>query len=829
MVAALVYASLPGLWLSPVQFLCSVALCRRRVAELRFAERAPRLQSSSRVGLRGVSAWHVPLGARDIFGRAAGILAAAAYAFATFRFRELYVEGNYAQFLAWALYPFAFYFFRCLAARPTRTAFLGAVLSLAGVLLAHNISAMLFAPFFLVYVVYELGSRGQARAWLVVALAAFCALGLGLIFWLPALGEASFTRVRVLTAGFFDVAANFLRPQELLAASSPLDYRAANPVLPFNFGRVHLALALLGALTVLRKGAAGGERGRLVLACGSLLVAGLMMLPLSLPVWRTVPFLAFAEFPSRFYGIALVFSSLLAGAALRWVPESNRWQLPVATAAVITLILSVGVYQFPRPFLPVSDPGVGGLLTYERTQGKLGTTSASEYLGQLTVQKPETPAVSPDQPRLALVGVPAGVVAEVDAATTNSLELRLQSQVTAQVAVAQFYFPGWQGWLDGEPLALGPCRAEGLICFSVPDGEHRVRLAYGGTPLQRGASLASLGALLATALVALVLGRPKIGDAQPAPAGWPGSLALSALLLGLLGVKVAWVEPHTSWFRVDSPPDIVLPASHRADVVLGDQVRLIGYDIDRTTVRQGAELHVRLYWQALQPLPQSYASFVELRAGPTQAAFARSDAQNPGDVPTTSWNADFYIIDDHTIPIPAGVPPVAYKLNAGLYLAGSDERLADWEAPEIVHVLPEKPMALGGQTVARFDEDIRVPGYRIATEDGALALTLYWQADAPLAGDYQVFVHVLDGAGQILAQGDGPPASGLYPSSRWLPGQVIPDERRISLPAGSCATRVLIGLYDIRTSARLPATGIDGTVWPDDAVVLPLPACLANH
>ena len=59
------------------------------------------------------------LWARTILGRFGAIVAAAAYAFAAFRFRELYFLGGYPQFLAWALYPIVLYFFLELARRPT--------------------------------------------------------------------------------------------------------------------------------------------------------------------------------------------------------------------------------------------------------------------------------------------------------------------------------------------------------------------------------------------------------------------------------------------------------------------------------------------------------------------------------------------------------------------------------------------------------------------------------------------------------------------------------------------------------------------------------------
>ena len=56
---------------------------------------------------------------------------------------------------------------------------------------------------------------------------------------------------------------------------------------------------------------------------------------------------------------------------------------------------------------------------------------------------------------------------------------------------------------------------------------------------------------------------------------------------------------------------------------------------------------------------------------------------------------------------------------------------------------------------------IRLIGYDLEKESAspgdALPLHLYWQASAATEADYQVFNHLLDGAGNLVAQADGPP------------------------------------------------------------------------
>jgi hypothetical protein len=92
-------------------------------------------------------------------------------------------------------------------------------------------------------------------------------------------------------------------------------------------------------------------------------------------------------------------------------------------------------------------------------------------------------------------------------------------------------------------------------------------------------------------------------------------------------------------------------------------------------------------------------------------------------------------------------------------------------------------------------------------------LTLYWLTSSALDADYTIFVHSLGPEGTLLGQADGPPVGGHYPTSVWLPGEVVQDSRLV-LP-GSV---YLVGLYDPLSGQRLPAFAGDGSRLPDDAL-----------
>jgi hypothetical protein len=98
----------------------------------------------------------------------------------------------------------------------------------------------------------------------------------------------------------------------------------------------------------------------------------------------------------------------------------------------------------------------------------------------------------------------------------------------------------------------------------------------------------------------------------------------------------------------------------------------------------------------------------------------------------------------------------------------------------------------------KFGDQIELTGYRASAGE----VVLQWHALAQPAADYTVFVHALDSSGKVIAQADGPPLGGDFPSGTWLPGETVLDHHALSLPPGTYTLEV--GLYELATLQRLP-------------------------
>ncbi len=264
----------------------------------------------------------------------------------------------------------------------------------------------------------------------------------------------------------------------------------------------------------------------------------------------------------------------------------------------------------------------------------------------------------------------------------------------------------------------------------------------------------------------------------------------------------------------------------------GHQVRLAGYEVWPPVVRAGQSPLLTLYWRSITGQPPVYTNFIQLVNGReenlaqwTDSALAYEHRWRPGgltpqqhmlwldpELPPGPYLVRMGLLNPATtgrVPVyTAAGEPFGDHLFLGLFYvaaAGTDPRL-----PPIPH-----PAHLGERiTLLGFSEP------RPAGE--GVAMRLYWQALEPVGADYTAFVQLIDRQGHRVTGWDAQPLAGQYPTSLWQPGEVVVDEFRLplpeSLPPGEY--RLITGLYEPTSLARLPAFDESGQPWPDKAVVL---------
>ncbi len=115
--------------------------------------------------------------------------------------------------------------------------------------------------------------------------------------------------------------------------------------------------------------------------------------------------------------------------------------------------------------------------------------------------------------------------------------------------------------------------------------------------------------------------------------------------------------------------------SHPTAVNFGNEIDLIGYDIDEARARPGDTVDVTLYWRAREEMGQDYTVFTHLIDDGGEIWAQSDDQPVRGDYPTSFWDPGQVVRDQYELILPSDIPPGEYQLELGLYLAPTAERL----------------------------------------------------------------------------------------------------------------------------------------------------------
>ena len=110
---------------------------------------------------------------------------------------------------------------------------------------------------------------------------------------------------------------------------------------------------------------------------------------------------------------------------------------------------------------------------------------------------------------------------------------------------------------------------------------------------------------------------------------------------------------------------------------------------------------------------------------------------------------------------------------------------------------------------AHWPGGITLAGYTLDTT-GTLAVTLWWTPTGPPTADLTAFVHLIDADGTILVQSDSRPHDGIFQTDWWQAGDIIPDQRTLTLSTEHLASAdaLRLGWYPTSGGPPLPlATG----------------------
>jgi hypothetical protein len=331
---------------------------------------------------------------------------------------------------------------------------------------------------------------------------------------------------------------------------------------------------------------------------------------------------------------------------------------------------------------------------------------------------------------------------------------------------------------------------------------------------------------------------------------------LAIFLAALAGAFFSWhpiTGSNEGVLTPDQPARLVamyraqgkLP-QHPLALTVERDLLVLGYDLPGERYSPGEAIDLAVYLQQLKPTERRYLLSAHLldrqgqRRGLAQKAFFDLAAPLPAAAEARQRH-------DLRLPLQPDLPPGVYSLELSIlvvpmYSTVYERPLIQDEAGTTVsevalqRLLILDPTDLVAEGALQAQHSLRASlagelmllGYDLpsfAARPGEdFGVTLYWGASAKPQHDYTVFVQALDASGSLVAQSDGYPLSGGFPTTEMEPGMALRDRHVLKVPSTFVGPlRLIVGMYRLETGQRLPVRMAGSNGVADYVDLGPLP------
>jgi 4-amino-4-deoxy-L-arabinose transferase-like glycosyltransferase len=311
--------------------------------------------------------------------------------------------------------------------------------------------------------------------------------------------------------------------------------------------------------------------------------------------------------------------------------------------------------------------------------------------------------------------------------------------------------------------------------------------------------------------------------------------------------------------RPDEPAsEAELGIEQRHQARYGD-LELLGENVTPAELRPGDPVDVTLYWQAQHaPLPDARfrLQLVDAAGKLWQERIVRPAGDRyPADRWQTGdrfkgqfrlWLPENALAGRYAVRLVAEPPLQQSGITAGLrrrlacalgdcsvversgvYL-GQVEVIETTSGQSGSTIIPTPPGALdlSHPLLATLGSQVRFLGYDLSSDTvqagDVFSVTLYWQALRPMEIAYHVFTHLATPSGTVIAQQDGEPRQGAYPTDLWQTGEVVVDAYQVTVDQAAAPGEyeLEVGMYRLENQKRLPVIDAAGQPMSGGRVLL---------
>jgi len=416
----------------------------------------------------------------------AGFVGALFYLYAPIRFLNVYVSATFGNAVAFMFVPLVFWSITksSRGEQDKKSLILGS-LSLAGLILSHNIMALMFLPVVFAYstfLFFQKPSRYIIRNTSYIIL---LGLGLSSFFLLPALFEKSLIRYDSALTGFYK--SHFPAWWQLIRSHWGYGFSHPGTVLDdmsFQIGLAHIMVVVISAFFIFKRSLLakpGDSLAKFFLFIFS--VSIFLMLEVSTPIWETVPLLPYLQMPWRLLAVSVFAASILAA----WLVTQFNFRLPIALFLSLAVLIANRNHMRINEILPHADADY--LLINN------STTMASEHLPKGANKFDNQPIVKQKLETINNASI------TIIRNTSTEIIAQIQTPGENKLKFNQVYFPGWTYTQNGKTITGEFVPSYPIPVFSLTPGTHSFIAKFTNTPIRNIADIISVVSVVALAYV----------------------------------------------------------------------------------------------------------------------------------------------------------------------------------------------------------------------------------------------------------------------------------------------------------------------------------------
>lgn len=407
---------------------------------------------------------------KKYWGEIGGAVSSVFYAFSPYHLLDIYVRGSVGEVWGLGLAPGLFWSYLNFYESKKIKYFVLASVFLSFLIFAHNILAVVFFTFFILYASFLIISKkstlnNKIKDSISVFAVTFFGLGISCIFWFPAILETKY----VTGLQIFDPTQHFPVIYKLIYSSWGYGFSGQNVTdqMSFQIGLANILIMVISCLIFIFR-----KRSSIVIFFILLFSVVLFLItPFSKLVWQNLPLISYVQFPWRLLSVLILISSFLAGSLVsnNLIKDNRRKKLLGFLLIVLTIVLSFKYIKAPFHHERNDE------YYFSRKNFTNGTNSPGNVFNTVWFN----PKLEPSNAMFTSNEFEINQVLD----TTTKKKALVKGDKAGEILIKVAYFPGWSASIDGisHPVRVNK---NGLFDLYIPKGEHELEVVLKSTSLQ---------------------------------------------------------------------------------------------------------------------------------------------------------------------------------------------------------------------------------------------------------------------------------------------------------------------------------------------------------